>query len=207
MLGQWDALASTQVEQALSFNHAPRTAPTLRRNAMKCLSCADTAKLLRTSLKEAFPGVKFSVRSKVYACGASIHVGWTAGPYPAQVEAISGLFAGACFDGMTDMKEYFKHTIDGEPASLEVDFVFVRAKYSPELIEAAILDIRSIFPDLPSFCASDYLKGLPLADHSGVDIYAVLTLWLNGKAQFGNLHPSAGMEPKHSPTASRISRS
>ena len=173
---------------------------------MKYLSCADTAKLLRTSLKEAFPGVKFTVRSSVYAGGASIDVGWTAGPYPAQVKAISRLFAGACFDGMTDMKEYVNHTIDGEPVSMGADYVFVRAEYPPELIEAAILDVRSIFPDLPSFCASDYLRGLPLADQSGVDIYDVLNKWLNGKAQFRSLHPYAGMEPKHSPTAARISR-
>lgn len=40
------------------------------------ISCADTAKLIRQAIKEAFPGVKFSVRSSVYSGGASITVEW-----------------------------------------------------------------------------------------------------------------------------------
>ena len=40
----------------------------------KYFTCAETAKLIRQSLKEAFPGVKFSVRSSTYSGGASIDV-------------------------------------------------------------------------------------------------------------------------------------
>lgn len=67
------------------------------------ISVADTAKLVRAALKKAFPGVKFSVRSRTYAGGASIDVGWTDGPLASQVEAIAKNYQGGGFDGMIDM--------------------------------------------------------------------------------------------------------
>lgn len=68
------------------------------------LSVAETAKVLRVALKKHFPTTKFSVRSKSYAGGASIDVGWTDGPTEKAVRAITGQFTGADFDGMIDMK-------------------------------------------------------------------------------------------------------
>src|SRR3990167_7466408 len=73
------------------------------------LSCAETAKLVRTALRDAFPGVKFSVRSDTYAGGASIRVRWTDGPTSDAVERVAGVFAGADFDGMVDLKVYAEH--------------------------------------------------------------------------------------------------
>lgn len=70
------------------------------------LSCAETAKLIRAALKRAFPGAKFSVRSNTYSGGASIDIGWTDGPIPAEVEAVTGAYSGADFDGMIDLKTY-----------------------------------------------------------------------------------------------------
>lgn len=67
------------------------------------LSCAETAKLVRAALKKAFPGVKFSVKSHVYAGGASMRVGWTDGPSSKTVEAVTNPYAGGGFDGMIDM--------------------------------------------------------------------------------------------------------
>ncbi len=68
------------------------------------LSCAETAKLLRAQLKKAFPGVKFSVRSKVYSGGASIDVSYTDGPTTDAVDAVCQPFKGGDFDGMVDLK-------------------------------------------------------------------------------------------------------
>lgn len=68
------------------------------------LSCTDTAKLVRKTLKGAFPDSKFSVRSSSYSGGASIDVSWTDGPTVRAVDAVVGGFAGANFDGMIDMK-------------------------------------------------------------------------------------------------------
>jgi hypothetical protein len=76
------------------------------RPAKRSLTCAETAKLVRKALKADFPGTKFSVRSSTYAGGASITVGWTDGPRQDQVDGTLGLYSGATFDGMQDLKEY-----------------------------------------------------------------------------------------------------
>ncbi len=68
------------------------------------VSAAGTAKLIRAALKHSFPGVRFSVRSRTYAGGASINVEWTDGPTARMVEAVAGQFAGGRFDGSIDMK-------------------------------------------------------------------------------------------------------
>lgn len=47
----------------------------------------DAAKEIRTALKTAFPGVKFSVRS-----GSSINIGWTDGPTSKQVAQYAGKY-------------------------------------------------------------------------------------------------------------------
>lgn len=70
------------------------------------LSVAETARLIRPQLKKAFPGVKFAVRSKSYAGGASVRVNWTNGPTVAEVRLIAGQFSGGSFDGMIDMMHY-----------------------------------------------------------------------------------------------------
>ena len=53
------------------------------------VSVADTAKLVRSALKQAFPGVKFSVRSTSYSGGSSVRVGWTDGPQSAEVDKVA----------------------------------------------------------------------------------------------------------------------
>lgn len=94
------------------------------------LSCADTAKLVRAALKEAFPGVKFSVKSNVYAGGASINVSYTDGPSSAQVKAIVGVFEGSYFCGMTDYKGTNYSALDGKPTSFGADYIFVNRTLS-----------------------------------------------------------------------------
>src|SRR5688572_23423526 len=70
------------------------------------LSCAQTAKLLRSALKATFPPVKFSVRSRVYSGGASIDVSWEGGPCSLLVDRVCCDYKGADFDGMVDLKTY-----------------------------------------------------------------------------------------------------
>ena len=50
------------------------------------ISTTETAKIIRQELAKAFPGIKFSVKSKSYSGGSSIDVGWTDGPTPKMVE-------------------------------------------------------------------------------------------------------------------------
>lgn len=113
----------------------------------KFISCADTAKLLRAALKEAFPEIKFSVRSSVYAGGASIDVGWIDGPKGDQVEAIVKRFAGGSFDGMTDYKGGHVHQFRGEEVHFGADFIFANRKISPTAYEAETARLAQLSPD------------------------------------------------------------
>lgn len=65
------------------------------------IGSADTAKLIRLALRDAFPGVKFSVRCA--PGGSSIRVGWTDGPFTRDVDAVVKPYAGGRFDPMIDL--------------------------------------------------------------------------------------------------------
>jgi hypothetical protein len=112
-------------------------------------SCAETAKLLRASLKATFPGVKFSVRSSTYSGGASINVRWTDGPRTFEVKAVTDRYEGATFDGMIDLKSYKDDVLiafDGEDTprlvSFGADFIFEDRDYSPEYV--AVLEAAAV---------------------------------------------------------------
>ena len=116
-------------------------------NETTYLPCAETAKLLRQALKAAFPGVKFSVRSSVYAGGASIDVSWTDGPTEPDVEHITRLYTGATFDGMVDMKSYHSALIatpDGDVIEVHhgADFIFTHRKLSDAHIARYLPGVR-----------------------------------------------------------------
>lgn len=70
------------------------------------LTCAETAKLVRAALKKKFPGTKFSVRSDTYSMGASIDISWMLGPTTEEVNKVTGVYEGASFDGMNDLKSH-----------------------------------------------------------------------------------------------------
>lgn len=106
--------------------------------ATQYMSCADTAKMIRQALKEAFPDVKFSVRSKTYSGGASIDVSWTDGPNTNQVEAIAKTFSGGYFDGMTDYKGCTYSMLEGQVVRFGADFVFCNRRFSDASIQRAI---------------------------------------------------------------------
>jgi hypothetical protein len=94
------------------------------------LSCAETAKMIRSALKESFPGIKFGVTSKTYSGGASIRVEWRDGPPASMVKAITDTFERSYFDGMIDYKGAKYHAIDGQPTRFGADFVFTEHSYS-----------------------------------------------------------------------------
>ncbi|WP_069638451.1 LPD29 domain-containing protein [Burkholderia sp. PAMC 26561] len=104
-------------------------------------TCAETAKLIRQSLKEAFPGVKFSVRSSTYSGGASIDVSWTDGPNAAQVESITKGFKAAYFDGSIDYQGSIHHMTDGEQVRFGADYITSSRRYSDAAVERAIASV------------------------------------------------------------------
>lgn len=99
------------------------------------MSCAETAKLVRTALKEAFSGVTFSVKSRTYSGGASIDVEWTDGPTSKEVEAVAKQYEGATFDGMQDLKSYKSDVLlNGERVHYGADFIHCKRDYSADLL-------------------------------------------------------------------------
>lgn len=75
-------------------------------DSYRSVGLTDTAKLIRAALKDAFPGVKFSVTSKSYSGGCSISVRWVDGPSDKEVSAVCSPYEGADFDGSIDLKTY-----------------------------------------------------------------------------------------------------
>jgi hypothetical protein len=112
----------------------------------KYISAAETAKLIRAALKEAFPGVKFSVRSSTYSGGSSINIGWTDGPNDKQVKAVVSSFEGGYFDASIDYKGSVYAMLDGEQVSFAPDFIFTSREYSDAMIERAIVTLRGRYP-------------------------------------------------------------
>lgn len=108
------------------------------------VSTTDTAKMIRATLRGAFPGVKFSVRSDKYAGGSSIRIAYVGGPAQRDVQATVDWYAGSDFDGMTDSTTYRPDRLvaapDGtlETLSFAPDFVFVD-RTSPDADEAEAL--------------------------------------------------------------------
>jgi hypothetical protein len=109
------------------------------------LSCADTAKLVRAALKETFPGVKFSVKSSVYAGGASINIAYIDGPSAGQVEAVAKAFQGAYFDGMTDYKGSNYNTLDGQAVRFGADFIFVKRNFTAPTLTGVVVQVCNYY--------------------------------------------------------------
>jgi hypothetical protein len=61
---------------------------------------------MKTELRRAFPGVKFSVRFESYSGGSSIRVSWADGPTVKQVDEIADKYKECDFDGMDDSTHY-----------------------------------------------------------------------------------------------------
>ncbi len=106
------------------------------------IDTADVAKIVRKVLKEAFPEVKFSVRSERYSMGSSIDVRWTDGPLAATVEAFVKRFQSTSFDGMTDSSICIRHTMAGAPIKFGTGYLFCHREVSDAKRDAlvAVLD-------------------------------------------------------------------
>jgi len=125
------------------------------------LSCAETAVMIRSVLKESFPGVKFSVRSSVYSGGASINIRYQDGPNYDAVKAVVGIFEASYFDGMQDYKGQNYTAIDGQEVRFGADFVFVDRKISDEMYAAAL---DALYEKFAGNFASDPLPRVTVAD-------------------------------------------
>lgn len=92
-------------------------------------SASETAKIIRSILKEQFPGVKFSVRSETFAGGDAVRVGWMDGPPEKMVDKAIGWLKGSTFDGMIDLKTSRYVEYEGQRASF-ADYITLSRRYS-----------------------------------------------------------------------------
>jgi hypothetical protein len=101
---------------------------------MRHIDLVTTAKLVRETLKTAFPRTKFSVRSKSYSGGCSITAHWTDGPTGKQVKTLLDRFEGKGFDGMTDCSYYCgERMYKGERVDFCGAYVFEARTISAEI--------------------------------------------------------------------------
>jgi hypothetical protein len=98
------------------------------------LSVTDTAKLMRKALKDSFPLVRFSVRAKRYAGGASIHVSYSEPFLPHEdVNTVTNQFQSCDFLGVDDSTQWRDPTmINGQALRFGSHYVFVR-NYADDL--------------------------------------------------------------------------
>lgn len=102
----------------------------------KYYTCAETAKFVRDALKEAFPGIKFSVKSRTYSMGASIDVKWFDGPTEDEFKAVTHKFEGSYMSneyGGDSIKMPRHDTIDpvtGESCSFGANWVSGERSYT-----------------------------------------------------------------------------
>lgn len=101
----------------------------------------EVAALVRRALRDAFPGVAFSVRCGRGTGSAWIAVEYTDGPLVADVEAITRRFQGEQFNGMTDMYDTLGTTLLAVPGAEmpeEVRFVCSGINVSRDFTPAAV---------------------------------------------------------------------
>lgn len=119
------------------------------------------AKNIRIELAAAFPGVKFSVKSKRFSGGDSIDVRWTDGPTGQQVDEIIDRYAAGSFDGMTDCYEYSRDA--WRDAFGNAKYVSSQRDDSDAAIAAAIRTLFARYPgnftDIEQPTPEQYRKG------------------------------------------------
>jgi hypothetical protein len=97
---------------------------------------AQTAKAIRTELKEKFPETKFSVTSETFSMGNAVRIGWTDGPTEKAVKEIVDKYQYGHFDGMIDCYEY-SNTRDDIP---QVKYVTTQRDMSDEVRDKIVAE-------------------------------------------------------------------
>ena len=105
------------------------------------------AKNLRTQLRKAFPGVKFSVTTDRFSGGDSLRVSWVDGPAVDRVESLACQYKAGSFDGYSDCYEYARRP--WTEAFGDAKYVTLSRNISPALealAKAAFGEIEGVWP-------------------------------------------------------------
>lgn len=101
------------------------------------------AKNIKIELGLAFPGVKFSIKSRRFSMGDAIDVSWIDGPQSKQVDEIINRYSAGSFNGMEDLYEYSRNA--WIEAFGDAKYVHSRRDMSDAAIGRAIRLLRSKF--------------------------------------------------------------
>jgi hypothetical protein len=129
----------------------------------------DVAKIARKILKENYPDVKFSVRTRKYAGGASIDVDWWDGPLQKEVDALVKHLQSARHMDISDYVHHKRSIHDGTAFSSGANYIFPKRKHSKAFIEfcaKAVIErnrLEPLFPD-PLEYAENFWSGAHLSD-------------------------------------------
>lgn len=175
------------------------------------ISQTETNRLIRKVLKESFPGVKFSVRTR----GGSTNINWTDGPNQKQVESLISVFEGSYFDGMIDYKGSRYAWLDGHEVSFMADFIFCHRGWSESLerrVAARIINEYRLYelPGRPAdvdtyierFNNGDLYNMSPFSNESTLEGGSPYSLQAMLRNQCGK-HTFMPF-PKESPTLARV---
>lgn len=125
-----------KAEREKQRSELPGRYPHLKPKDNKTSSHALGAANIRRELKRAFPGVRFSVRSKSFSGGDSIDVYWTDGPLSSEVDEIARKYQEGSFDGMTDSYNYNRDNVFPDIFG-GAKYVFCNRRESPALVVKA----------------------------------------------------------------------
>lgn len=104
-------------------------------------------KNIKIELGLAFPGVKFSIKSRRFSMGDAIDVSWIDGPTSKQVDEIIDRYSAGSFNGMEDIYEYSRDY--WIKAFGDAKYVHSQRTMSDAAIEKAIRLVRSRY-ELPA---------------------------------------------------------
>jgi hypothetical protein len=103
---------------------------------------ARTAQAVRAALKEAFPGMKFSVKSDNFSGGNAVRINWTNGPSVEAVEEIGRNFTAGSFNGMTDS---YEHKAKADRTGPTVMYVTASRSIDEALKTKVVEQLRAMF--------------------------------------------------------------
>lgn len=128
-------------------------------SACKGGSLIAASKNMKVELALAFPGVKFSIKTRRFSGGDAIDVSWTDGPTSKQVDEIIDRYSAGSFNGMEDIYNYSRNA--WIEAFGDAKYVHSRRDMSDAAIERAIRLVSSKY-ELPAgveISVAAYRKG------------------------------------------------
>lgn len=105
-------------------------------SACKGGSLIAASKNMKIELGRAFPGVKFSIKTRRFSGGDAIDVSWIDGPTSKQVDEIIDRYSAGSFNGMEDISEYSRNA--WIEAFGDAKYVHSQRRMSDEAIAKAI---------------------------------------------------------------------